>query len=195
MQKRVFIIHGWGGHPENAWFPWIKNELEKRGFEVHIPAMPDSDNPKIEVWVSFLKNLVGKCDENTYFIGHSMGCRTIIKYLGELEENEKAGGAVFVAGWVNLTPMAMGTEEEKKIVRQWLAVEVNYEKAKKLGRKFVTIFSDDDEYVPFEENSKVYKEKLESEIILEHGRGHFDDDSGIKELPSALSAILEIAGK
>ena len=81
-KKRVFIIHGWEGYPENAWFPWIKNELKKRGFEVYAPAMPDSGNPKIEIWVPFLKNLVGRCDENTYFIGHSMGCRTIIKYLG-----------------------------------------------------------------------------------------------------------------
>ena len=111
-----------------------------------------------------------------------------------MEENEKAGGAVFVAGWVSLTPMVTGTEEEKEIVRQWLAVEVNYEKAKKLGGKFVSIFSDNDEFVPFEENSGVYKEKLGAKIILEHGKGHFDDDSGVKELPSALSAILEIAG-
>ena len=74
-------------------------------------------------------------------------------------------------------------------------MEVNYEKAKKLGRKFIAIFSDDDEFVPFEENSKLYKEKLGSEIILEHDKGHFDDDRGIKELPSDLSAILEIAGE
>ncbi|MCR4275610.1 MAG: alpha/beta hydrolase [Candidatus Wolfebacteria bacterium] len=195
MQKRVFIIHGWEEYPENAWFPWIKNELEKRGFEVFVPAMPDSSNPKIEAWVLFLKNLVGKCDENTYFIGHSMGCRTIIKYLDELGDNEKAGGVVFVAGWVSLTPMAMRTEEEKEIVRKWLVASIDYEKVKKIGRKFVAIFSDDDEYVPFEENSKTYKEKLGSEIILEHGKGHFSDDAGIKELPSALNSILEIANK
>ena len=28
--KRVFIIHGWEGHPENAWFPWLKKELEQK---------------------------------------------------------------------------------------------------------------------------------------------------------------------
>ncbi len=193
MQKRVFIIHGWEGYPEEAWFPWLKKELETKGFEVFVPSMPDSGNPKIEVWVPFLKNLVGKCDENTYFIGHSMGCRTIIKYLDELEDNEKAGGVVFVAGWVSLTPMAMRTEEEKEIVRQWLAASIDYEKVKKIGRKFVAIFSDDDEYVPFEENSKTYKEKLGAEIILEHGKGHFGGDSEIKELPSALNSILEIS--
>ena len=28
--KRAFIIHGWGGHPEERWYPWAKNELEKK---------------------------------------------------------------------------------------------------------------------------------------------------------------------
>jgi len=122
--------------------------LEKREFEVYVPAMPDSDNPKIEAWVLFLKNLVGKCDNDTYFIGHSMGCRTIIKYLGNLEENEKAGGAVFVAGWVSLTPMVTGTEEEKEIVRQWLAVEVNYEKARAYLSDNMKAQYPDDNWVP-----------------------------------------------
>ena len=26
MSKRVFIIHGWGGYPEEGCFPWLKND-------------------------------------------------------------------------------------------------------------------------------------------------------------------------
>jgi len=29
--KRVFIIHGWGGNPEEGWLPWLKKELEAKG--------------------------------------------------------------------------------------------------------------------------------------------------------------------
>jgi predicted alpha/beta hydrolase family esterase len=29
--KRVIIIHGWEASPESNWFPWLKNELEKKG--------------------------------------------------------------------------------------------------------------------------------------------------------------------
>ena len=29
--KKVFIIHGWEGYPEEGWFPWLKKELESRG--------------------------------------------------------------------------------------------------------------------------------------------------------------------
>ena len=34
MNKRVFIAHGWDGYPEEGWFPWLKKELETKGFEV-----------------------------------------------------------------------------------------------------------------------------------------------------------------
>ncbi|PIP29922.1 hypothetical protein COU12_02115 [Candidatus Jorgensenbacteria bacterium CG10_big_fil_rev_8_21_14_0_10_54_38] len=46
--KRVFIVHGWDGYPEEGWFPWLKRELEARGFEVHVPPLPDAGNPRIQ---------------------------------------------------------------------------------------------------------------------------------------------------
>ena len=94
MKKRAFIIHGWGCYPEEGWFPWLKKELEARDFEVQIPAMPDSDTPKIKPWVSHLNELVGVCDEQTYLIGHSIGCQTILRYIETLPHPTKVGGAV-----------------------------------------------------------------------------------------------------
>lgn len=32
--KRIFIIHGWDGSPQNRWFPWLEKELKKKGFTV-----------------------------------------------------------------------------------------------------------------------------------------------------------------
>jgi len=46
MIKRFYLIHGWGGSQETAWFIWLRKELEKNGFEVHSPDMPDTTNPK-----------------------------------------------------------------------------------------------------------------------------------------------------
>ena len=40
MNRRGFLIHGWEGYPEEGWRPWLKNELEKRGFTVSVPASP-----------------------------------------------------------------------------------------------------------------------------------------------------------
>ena len=81
---KVFLVHGWDGSPANNWFPWLKRELEQRGFLVSAPAMPHPRMPTIEDWVSHLSATVGKPDENTYLIGHSMGCQAIARYLERL---------------------------------------------------------------------------------------------------------------
>lgn len=78
MSKRVFIIHGWDGHPDEQWFPWLKKELEQRGFEVYVPQMPKTEEPRIDIWVPYLRGLVGRPDQDTYFVGHSIGPQAIL---------------------------------------------------------------------------------------------------------------------
>ena len=37
--------------------------------------MPNTANPKIEEWVDYLNSKVDLLNEETYFIGHSIGCQ------------------------------------------------------------------------------------------------------------------------
>ena len=46
--KKVYIIHGWAGSSKGSWFPWIKEELEKKGVRVFVFDMPDAKHPSIE---------------------------------------------------------------------------------------------------------------------------------------------------
>lgn len=190
MPKRIFIIHGWEGYPKEGWFPWVKKELEKQGYKVQVPAMPDTEEPKIEVWVSFLNKIVGEIDENTYFIGHSIGCQAILRYFESFKKGERAGGAVLVAPWLTLTDQAIPGPEEKAIARPWLEIALNFEKIRQISDNFIAIFSDNDEYVP-KENQAIFKEKLGAKTILERNKGHFSGEDGIKELPIILEVIKE----
>ncbi|MFH0804065.1 MAG: alpha/beta hydrolase [Candidatus Zambryskibacteria bacterium] len=187
--KRVYIIHGWDGYPEEGWFPWLKKELENKGFEVFVPAMPNPSEPKIETWVPFLSELVGVPDLETFFVGHSIGCQAIIRYLETLSEGIKIGGAVFVAGWYNLRNLE--TEEEKRIAGPWVNTPRDDEKIKGVINKATAIFSDNDPFV-LPENHKSWQEKVGAKIIVEHDKGHFSGSDGITELPSALDAVLEM---
>ncbi len=189
-QKRVFIIHGWDGYPEEGWFPWLKNELIKKGFLVQIPAMPKSAEPKIEAWVSHLSKIIGKVDVNTFFVGHSIGCQTIMRYL-ETIGDKKVGGAVFVAGWFVLSDLE--TAEEKAIGKPWIETPLDFNKIKPTTSHFVAIFSKDDPVVPLKENLRLFEAKLHPEIIIENRKGHFSGSDGVKELPSALKAVLKIS--
>jgi Ser-tRNA(Ala) deacylase AlaX len=113
--------------------------------------------------------------------------------LESLPKEAKIGGVVFLAGWVNLTDNANEVEEDKEIARPWIKTSIGWDKIKSHTRKFIGIFSDDDPLVPITD-SKIFKNQLGAKIIVEHGKQHFSGSSGIKELPSALNAVLEIAG-
>jgi len=134
MSKRVFLIHGWEGYPEEGWRPWLKKELEKRGFKVFVPAMPDTKNPHIDKWLPHLIETVGKPSENDYFVGHSLGCITILKLLEGLAENEKVGGVILVAGFT----YNLGYKE----ISSFFQKPVDFNKIKSHCEKFIAIHSD-----------------------------------------------------
>lgn len=192
--KRVFIIHGWDGYPEEGIFPWLKKELEQRGFAVFNPAMPEPLKPQIDAWVSFLKKQIGVPNEDIILFGHSIGAQTILRYLESLNENEKIGGAVFLAAWVRLTDKAYETDEDAEIAKPWLETPINWGKVKFHAGNFIGIYSDNDPFVPVSD-AQIFRNKVGAKIIVEHEKEHFSGSSGIKKLQSALDAILEIAGK
>jgi len=190
MQKRVFIIHGWDGSPQNCWFPWLKNRLEKKGFGVTVLFMPHPENPTIKDWVDHLSNTVGKPDKNTYFVGHSIGCQTTLRYIERLQS--PVGGIVCVAGFFKLSHLA--TDEEKEIAKPWIESAIDCNKIKQNAGKIIAIFSDNDPDVDLGDK-ELFEKRLDAKTIVEHKKGHFSDDAGIRELPSVLDAVLEIAGE
>ena len=193
MPKRVFIVHGWEGYPEEGWFPWLKKELEAKGFAVFVPQLPDADNPRINNWVPKLSEVVGGPDQQTYLVGHSMGCQTIARYLESLPEEVKVGGVVFVAGFFKRLTNIEDDTEVQAIAKHWLETPLDLEKVKNHLKKSVAIFSDNDKFVPLD-NQDNFRDELEAEIVIEHQKGHFSGgDDKITELPSALEAVLKIA--
>jgi uncharacterized protein len=188
--KRVFIIHGWDGAPTNAWIPWLKHELESRGYLVQAPAMPHPEHPTIQDWVSDLAVQVGTPDADTFFVGHSIGCQAILRYLETI--NHPVGGLVCVAGWFRL--LHMQSDSEKVIAKPWLETPFNFEKIRQMLPRVIAIFSDNDEDVDLG-NKALFETYLDAKTMTEHDKGHFSDDSGVTELPSVLSAVEELAAK
>ena len=188
--RRVFIVHGWSGSPEEPLHKWLKSELEKLNFKVEVPTMPEADEPKIETWVPFINSIVGAVNQETFFIGHSIGCQAIIRYLETLPNDTKIGGAVFIAGWYDVRNLE--TEEEWKIVGPWVKTSRNDDKIRQIINKAIAIFSDNDPFVA-PENQKSWHEKIGAKIVIEHNKGHFTEEDGVISLPSAINSILEIS--
>ena len=184
MNKRVFIIHGWGGSPDANWFPWLKTELENKGFNAIAAQMPNADYPNQENWLRYMQELIGKPDESTFLIGHSLGVIAILRYLETLESN-RIGGVILVAGFSE----SLGTIPE---IENFFIKEVDYGKVKLSCNKFVVINSDDDPYVPMRKG-EVLRDKLDAKFIVIHNAGHLNAGTGYFKLPIALKELIKIS--
>lgn len=183
-QKRLIIVHGWEGNPEEGWFPWLKTEMENRGWEVLVPTMPNAAQPEQSRWVPHLAAIVGSVDENTFMVGYSLGCITILRFLERLPPGQKIGGAIFVAGFDN--PL------KYKELGNFFHEQINWGEIKKRCGKFVSIHSEDDPHVPIE-NNFIFKEHLAAKSIIVNGFKHFSGDDGITSLPPLLQELLDIS--
>ncbi len=185
--KRAVIVHQWMGGANDDWRPWLKTELMKRGWEVIMPDMPDMDTPVIEKWVTHLASVVGKSTSDTYFIGHSIGCQTILRYLETIDT--PVGGAVFVAGWFDLENLE--DEEVAAIAQPWIETPIDIQKVKNVLPRSTLIISDNDPYGAFESNMKKFTE-LGSTIAILHDAGHLTAEDGYTELPAIVTELEKI---
>ena len=188
MKKRVYVVHGWSGKPDGGWRAWFKKELEARGHEVHLLAMPEPDTPRIETWVPFLMSEIKYFDEHTVLVGHSMGCQAIMRFLEKIPEGMRVGKVILVA-WFTERVTGMDTAEEVIIMRPWIETPIDFLKVKRSAREIVAFFSDNDRYIPLE-NEKAMKEKLGARTIIEHARGHYGDKNSVTEVPTILDAVI-----
>ncbi|MBI2047250.1 alpha/beta hydrolase [Candidatus Pacearchaeota archaeon] len=187
--KKVYLIHGWGGSSRSeGWFSDLKQQLSEKGINVKAFDMPNTNTPRIEKWVGFLQSKIKTKDigEETYFVGHSIGCQTILRFLEFLPNKIKVGGCVFVAGWFNLTDEAYETEEDRKIAKPWLEMPINFDKVKSHTKNFLAIFSDDDPLIPLSD-ADLFKEKLNARILVKKKQGHFNEASEIPEILEFLT--------
>ncbi len=182
--KRAFLIHGWGGSSQSDFFPWLKTELEKLGYEVYAPDMPDTETPVIEKWVSQLSKVVGVPDQNTYFVGHSIGCQTILRYLETATSS--VGGAVFVAGWFNLENLE--SDEEVEVARPWIDIPIDSEKVKSILPVSTLIISENDPYGCLEENKQKFSAIMTKGIVVPFA-GHFNPEDGYAQIPLVVDEL------
>jgi predicted alpha/beta hydrolase family esterase len=185
---RVFVVHRWGGSPETDWYPWIKRKVEELGGECTILKMPTPQNPKMEEWIRTLAEAVGEVDVNTYLVGHSIGCQTILRYIERIPKDAEVGGVVLVAPWTRLKPESYESEEDKAVARPWIDKPIDWKKIFSHEHNTTAIFSENDPYV-FVEEAEFFRKKLNADIILEKKMGHFSIYDKTTELPMLLHVL------
>ncbi|MFV0485226.1 MAG: alpha/beta fold hydrolase [Candidatus Saccharimonadales bacterium] len=182
---KAILLHGTGNDWKANWIPWVKSQLEKRGYEVYAPSLPDSDFPDTAKWSKYvIENVPFEIGEDTIIVGHSAGAALIPQLMQQLPEGTKVKKAILVSGFHT----DLGWEKLKSIQN----IEVDYSKVKKMADEFVIIYSDDDPYVPVDEAEWLAK-NLGGRLKLISGQGHFNLESSpkYKEFPKLIATIVK----
>jgi hypothetical protein len=173
--KNALILISWYGTPESDWLPWLKKELEKKGYVVAIPDLPTvcTDLPDMEQMLPLLK-----VDEDTLVIGHSLGALLGLR----LAERQKFEKLFLVSGW----DFDDGLEPKHRLF--W-PNKINHNKILENVKEFVVIHSDNDPYTSVQVAEDMCK-KLNGKFILVPNGGHLSQKQGDKtELPEILPFI------
>jgi predicted alpha/beta hydrolase family esterase len=107
----VLILGGWYCKPTDHWYPWLKSELEKKGYKAEIPELltMDRDYPDLETMFNQVEKLYFDIDElgksadskshqyekEIILVGHSLGSLLALR----LAEKYKINKLILLATW------------------------------------------------------------------------------------------------
>ena len=189
MKTNIFIFHGTEGYPEENWFPWLKQELEQRGYKIFVPQFlsPPIVPAKIAEWFDVFKSYEQNIDENSILIGHSLGGIFLLRELEKLTHPIKA--AFFVGTPIGVRPILNYDRDSA-----FSGFDFDWEEIKKKAQKFVVFQSDDDPYVGLD-NGKELAKNLGVELSFVPNAGHFNKKAGYLKFDLLKDKVLQILEK
>lgn len=180
MKPRIVFIHGNGAtHWSFAWTPWLKQELEKRGFETFFETFPDSVIARGKYWLPFLENHI-RASENDVLVGWSSGATAAMRYA----ENHRIRGSVLIG------PCSSDLGDELEKQSGYFDEPWNWEGIRANQEHIALVYGDDDPFIPQEE-FEVIRKHLDPETLKVPGGKHFIE---LKEFPELLDLVLRTYG-
>ncbi len=164
--KRVLIIHGWESNSREHWFLKEKARLEKLGFDVMVPDMPNAFHPKKEEWIKVIEDFAP--DEKSILIGHSLGGVAILRYLEKI--NNKLPKCILIA-----TPIRKlrSPDYDFSPIDNFFEPAFNWKKIKENCKKFIILNQTKDPLVPLQ-HGKDLANYTNGKLIIVEGSNHFD---------------------
>lgn len=157
--RNVIIFHGTGETPEHYWYPWLKKELEQKGYTVTIPQLPHTDHPDVATWLPAA--LKENYSEETIVIGHSAGSTLILALLETLQTPIKQ--AIMTAAFYQDLP-----EFKEPIIKS----SYNWEKIRSNVQDSIIINSDNDPWGCTAEVGLDLMSKIGGTLVIPHAAGH-----------------------
>lgn len=179
--ERAVIFHGYGATPADHWFGWLADRLEADGTSAMIPALPNPLDPDARTWESAVGRALGRPDERTVVVAHSLGCLAVVRYLRSLPDAWRIGTLVLVSGFTDRLPALPELDE-------FIGDGCDVTGLGEHIDRIVVIRSDNDPIVPPALTDRLASLLGVSAQVVP-GAGHFLSADGITSLPQAYAAI------
>jgi uncharacterized protein len=173
----ALLVHGWKGFPENAWFPWLRRELEAQGMTTEAPQLPEPFLPDRKKWVALVKSKIKS--PKTVVVAHSLGVPTTLFALEEYD-GPPLEHVVCVSGFARPYPIpGLG---------QWFNhSKLDFDRIRGKAKRWTVIHAKNDPLVPYAEG-KWLAEQLGVPIV-KNMKFHMNQFTACYELPEVLDAI------
>ncbi len=109
-KQKVLLVHGFKGGADKNSLPYLKKELEAKGFEVFAPTMTTSAEPDFEQWMEELRPYFEKLSEDDIVVGFSLGGKAAVSAL---ERFQKKIGHLYLIAPAIEAPKAEYWEKRK----------------------------------------------------------------------------------
>jgi predicted alpha/beta hydrolase family esterase len=176
--KKAIILHAWYEKTDMDWYPWLKTELEKKGYTVFLPELPtmSTDSPDLNTLMQFIESLTD-IDSETVIIGHSLGALLALR----LAEKHTFAKLFSVAGW---------DYNDLTVEHQSFWPNMIDHAAIKSHVKEIYCIESDNDFVLTAFMAEEMCKRFAGKFILVKGAGHFTTkDDSITQVPELLNFI------
>lgn len=181
---QIFIIHGTEGSPESNWFPWLKEELENLSHLVFVPKFSTPEGQNLNNWLKEFEYYIHLINDDTIFIGHSLGSAFILNILEKLSLPKPIKACFLVAGFIGL----LGNNHYDELIKTFTDKKFDWDKIINNCNKFYVISSDNDPYLPSEKGRELAK-NLKTELINIPNAGHINAEFGFTKFDLLLNYL------
>lgn len=183
--KNVFIFHGTGGYPGENWFPSLKGELEKRGYQVTVPQFPTPEGQSLAAWNQVLSPDAQKITEDTVLIGHSLGGLFLLRLLESLDHSVRASFFIAASAGVKPIKFYQGDYDFSP------GFDFDWDKIRSNSGHAEVFHSDTDPFISLGNGQKIADE-LGVELSFIPNAGHFNQGAGYTQFPGLLERIIAL---
>ena len=189
--KKIYVFPRYSGDENSDWYQHAKRELGFKDQHINfIPlSFPNWNKPTIKEFLAFIVQAIPEKDlnQNTYFIGHSIGCRAAMIFLNEIHKKNssfKIGGLLCVAGWWTV-------DKPWPQLKKWTDTALDFKGLQHIcSNNIVVLLSDNDPFTSNTmENKNLWEKNLNAKVVIVPNAKHFNENEGFVEIINEISAF------